>query len=363
MTARSLDATTTTVAQGTIRAGVEAALADFLASRRGPGELAEVPEWLAAIREAAGSPGKRLRGMLCYWGWRGAGGTDASAAFRAAAGLELFHAAAIFHDDVIDGSDTRRGAPSLHRVLAGLVPDRAAGRVAAGQPFGTSAAVLAGDLCLIWAAELIHSACDDPVLRSTATRIFHEMAAEVMFGQYQDVVEEVRGPSDLRRALAVVTYKSARYTFERPLQLGGALAGAPRRVLADYGRFAGPAGIAFQLRDDMLGVFGDPAETGKSNLDDLRDGKATALMALALDAGTDAQRARITALHGRPDLDAAGAAELRELLVVTGAAERVEHLIQEHRTAARTALDRADLQPDVAAALSRLLSAAVDRSR
>ncbi|CAM3838641.1 polyprenyl synthetase family protein [Nocardiopsis rhodophaea] len=349
-----------TAVMAAVRDEIEAALADFLATRNPPAELRDTAPLHAALRDFGHSPGKRLRGLLCYWGWRGADGQDPSGVFRAAAALELFHTAAIFHDDLIDGSDTRRGEPSLHQRLARHAPED---RQSGGLPFGAAAAVLAGDLCLVWAGELLQTATADPARRAAATRIYHEMAAEVVLGQYQDVVEEIRGPSTLERAMAVTHYKAARYTFERPLQIGGALAGAPESLHTAYSRFAVPAGEAFQLRDDMLGVFGDPAVTGKSNLDDLRDGKATPLMALALEAATDTQRERIERLHGDRLLTEDDADELRTVLVETGAPERVEDLVSQRVAAAGDALDRAGLNAEATAALRALLGAAVNRAR
>jgi geranylgeranyl diphosphate synthase type I len=349
-----------TAVMAAVRDEIEAALAGFLATRNLPAELGDVAPLYAALREFGRSPGKRLRGLLCYWGWRGAGGEDPSGVFRAAAALEMFHTAAIFHDDLIDGSDTRRGAPSLHQVLARLAPGE---RPLAGLTFGVSAAVLAGDLCLVWAGELLQTATADPARRAAAIRIYHEMATEVMLGQYQDVVEEARGPSTLERAMAVAHYKAARYTFERPLQIGGALADASDALHAAYSRFAIPAGEAFQLRDDLLGVFGDPAVTGKSNVDDMRDGKATPLVALALEAATDVQREQIAKLHGDRQLTEDNADELRAVIVETGAPDRVEELIAQRVVAAGHALDCADLDPEVTAALRTLLGAAVNRAR
>ncbi len=306
--------------------------------------------------------GKRLRPAFCYWGWRGAGGSMEldDAALRAAASLEFLQACALIHDDVMDGSDTRRGLPSAHRRFAGV--HRGAEWLGSPESFGVGAAILLGDLCLSWADELLLTTefPDESLRRGKA--VYDEMRTELMAGQFLDLLEQARGGGSVERALTVVRYKSAKYTIERPLHLGAALAGADPSVAAAYTGYGLPLGEAFQLRDDILGVFGDPKETGKPAGDDLREGKRTVLMAIAVERSTPAQAAVVRRHLGDPGLDANGVAALREIITDTGALEHTEALISERLEESLAALDTADLVPDARAVLTGLAYAATRRS-
>jgi geranylgeranyl diphosphate synthase type I len=206
----------------------------------------------------------------------------------------------------MDGSDTRAGLPAVHRRFASL--HRAEGWTGDPESFGTGAAILLGDLCLSWSDQML-ATCgmpDGPLL--AARGVFDEMRTELMGGQYLDLLEQARGGGSVERALRVARYKSAKYTIEKPLHLGAALAGAEQAVLDGYSGYGLPLGEAFQLRDDVLGVFGDPAETGKPAGDDLREGKRTALVALALERASAAQAAAVRRHLGDPHLTEDGVA-------------------------------------------------------
>jgi geranylgeranyl diphosphate synthase type I len=313
--------------------------------------------------------GKRLRPAFCYWGWRGAGGADCAEIVTAASALELFQAAALIHDDVMDDSATRRTLPSVHRRFAAL--HRSAGWSGDGERFGVSGAVLAGDLCLVWSDELFTasglSEAGEAGRRGRA--IFDRMRAELMGGQYLDILEQAvasrRRTGATARARAVIRYKSAKYTVEQPLTIGAALAGADEVTLKGYAAFGLPLGEAFQLRDDLLGVFGDPEQTGKPAGDDLREGKRTVLVAHALDRAAPAQAARLERSLGDPALDADGVAALCEILQDTGAVAAVERLIAElveQARAALAALDGDRLGEPARTVLDALVTAATDRT-
>jgi geranylgeranyl diphosphate synthase type I len=315
---------------------------------------------LDTLRRFVLAGGKRLRPAFCYWGWRGADGDDCAGVVTAAAALELFHAFALIHDDIIDGSDRRRGRPSMHRVFADLHA-RHAWR---GDPaaFGRSTALLCGDLCAAWSEQMFQE-CGLPAGRiHQGYGVFARMRTEVIAGQYLDLVSGV-GDGSVASALTVIRMKSARYTVTRPLQIGARLAGADAALCRAYTAFGDPLGDAFQLRDDVLGVFGDPVVTGKSTLDDLREGKPTVMMALTRGAAGRAAAARLAALFGDPDLDAAGADELRAIIVGTGALDRVEQMIKVRADAAMAALAETPVPEPARAALTALASAAVDRQR
>jgi geranylgeranyl diphosphate synthase type I len=304
--------------------------------------------------------GKRLRPAFCYWGFRGAGGQDGDEVVHAAAALELFQACAIVHDDVMDGSDTRRGKPAVHRRFAAL--HRTEGWLGDPETFGTGAAILLGDLCLSWSDQMLWGSGlpVEDVQRGHA--VFEVMRAELMGGQYLDLLEQARGGGSVERALRVARYKSAKYTVEKPLHLGAALAGAGQEVLDGYSGFGLPLGEAFQLRDDVLGVFGDPAETGKPAGDDLREGKRTALVAMALDAASPAQAAVVRRHLGDPHLSDEGVARLRQVIDETGALARVEGLVAELLSDALAALDAAPVADPAREVLRELAHAATERS-
>jgi len=305
--------------------------------------------------------GKRLRPAFCYWGWRGAGGADGDEIVAAASALELLQACALIHDDVMDGSDTRRGRPAVHRGFAAV--HRGEGWLGDPEAFGTSAAILLGDLCLIWADQLLNTCgLPDEALRRAAPT-YDEMRVELMAGQYLDLLEQALGGRDIDRALRVARYKSAKYTIERPMHLGGVLAGASAELLASYTAYGLPLGEAFQLRDDVLGVFGDPSETGKPAGDDLREGKRTALIAITVERATPDQAAVVRRFLGDPHLDGSGVAALREVISATGAREEVESLIARRTEQARVALDAATVESTTRDALRELVETATIRSQ
>lgn len=296
-------------------------------------DLAPLSESLAEFL----SGGKRLRPAFAYWGWRGAGGSDCEEAVHAAASLELLQACALIHDDVMDGSDTRRGLPSAHRRFATV--HRGNRWLGSPEAFGIGAAILLGDLCLSWADELLmNSGLPADALRR-GKHIYDVMRTELMAGQYLDLLEQANGGGSVERAMRVVRYKSAKYTIERPLHLGGALAGANDMLMKAYSDYGLPLGEAFQLRDDILGVFGDPAETGKPAGDDLREGKRTVLVALAGERANPKDAATLQRRLGDPALDADGIAELRHIISDTGALHEVELMIDRFTQDALAALE------------------------
>jgi geranylgeranyl diphosphate synthase, type I len=304
--------------------------------------------------------GKRLRPAFAYWGWRGAGGADCEPAIVAATALELLQACALIHDDVMDGSDTRRGLPAAHRRFATL--HRGNGWLGSPEGFGVGAAILLGDLCLSWADELLMSSGLPSDALSRGKPVYDIMRTELMAGQYLDLLEQAMGGGSAARAMRVVRFKSAKYTIERPLHLGAALAGAPESLIQAYSGYGLPLGEAFQLRDDVLGVFGDPTQTGKPAGDDLREGKRTVLVATAFEAATPAQAAVLRRRLGDPALDPQGVDALREIIVDTGALDHVERLIDALTLEADNALDASDIVDPARSVLRDLAVAATARS-
>lgn len=340
-----------------IRRSVDAALYAFLDMKATHAPDPCIPPLVEVIREFLAG-GKRLRPLFCHVGWTIAGGDPASKAIvQAAAGLELFHAFALIHDDLMDASAHRRGRPTVHRVLASRAPTQA--ETAGARRFGSSAAILVGDLCMVWSDELLD--VNLPPHRTRRARPFvTAMRTELMAGQYLDICTDTP-PDVLARAWRVIRYKTATYTVERPLQIGAALAGANDRLLAFCTAYGQPLGEAFQLRDDLLGVFGDTARTGKSNLDDLREGKRTVLFLVTYQRATQAQRAVLRRLHGNAALDDAGADEIRSIIRATGADGIVERMLARRKDSAIEALRRAPISASAQQVLTDLADAATRR--
>ena len=317
--------------------------------------------------------GKRFRARFCYWGWQAVQGFDVAAdpfeddrrrdvpaVVGVAAALELFHAAALVHDDLIDASDTRRGAPSAHRRFEQEHRDR--GFIGDAARFGRSSSILLGDLLLVWSDELFAESLEQLPDRENARAAraeFNRMRTDVTAGQYLDIVAEggwplVREGLEVEHALNVITYKSAKYSIEAPLAIGASLGGASLAQMAALREFGLPLGIAFQLRDDLLGVYGDSEVTGKPAGDDLVEGKRTVLVALARRALTPSARRTVDELLGDPELTGEQVSMLQETIRQSGAIDEVEAMIAGGVERALDALDDAPLTADARDALSRL---------
>jgi geranylgeranyl diphosphate synthase, type I len=306
--------------------------------------------------------GKRLRAAFCYWGWRAAdGGRDDDRIVTAAAAVEMLHASALTHDDLMDDSDTRRGRPAAHRQFEQM--HRTGRWHGPAERFGTGAAILLGDLMLGWSDEMLRTCGVETEQVMRALPYFDAMRTEVVAGQYLDLVAQGSAQTSVPQAMRVLRFKSAKYTVERPLHLGAALAGAGPELITALTSYGLPLGEAFQLRDDVLGVYGDPEVTGKPAGDDLREGKRTVLMALAHErAGADQERV-LERLFGRRRLDDHGVQQLRDTITATGALAAVEELITELTSAATTALDHSPVtDDDVLQALRDLAGAATRRT-
>ncbi|OQD56297.1 geranylgeranyl pyrophosphate synthase [Streptomyces phaeoluteigriseus] len=292
--------------------------------------------------------GKRLRTAFAWCGWRAAGGTgDATPVLRTGAALELVQACALIHDDLMDGSPLRRGAPAVHVDLARM--HETARMTGSPETFATSAAVLAGDLALAWADDLMTETVLGSPHGPQLHREWQAMRTEMVAGQYRDIHAQATGASGVDEAVTIATLKSALYTVERPLALGASLAGADATVL-DALRSAGRcAGLAFQLRDDILGAFGDPAETGKSSEDDLRTRKLTYLLAVGsrlAEASGDREAADVLA-PGAPSVSDDTVRRMRAALERTGARAVVESKVTELAATSLRHFDRTGAEPSV----------------
>jgi geranylgeranyl diphosphate synthase, type I len=300
------------------------------------------------IRRLVLSGGKRLRPAFCYWGFVGAGGDPLdSHVVDAGAALELLHVFALFHDDVMDDASSRRGAPTTHTTYAA---DHAReGWAGESRRFGEGVAILVGDLAFVYADQLLHHA------PPPAWAIWNELRIELNVGQFLDIAGSVQRVRDVVKAERICRYKSGKYTIERPLHLGAVLAAPDRRdeLLPGLSGYGLPLGDAFQMRDDVMGAFGDQALTGKPVGGDLREGKPTPLLARAVAAATPAQAAVLDRV-GAPDLTDAEVADIQQAIVDTGALAALEAHIESLTRAAIDALDTVAIAPDARSELIAL---------
>lgn len=315
--------------------------------------------------------GKRLRARFCHSGWRAVarfadrGATESAALWDLCSALEIFQSAALVHDDLIDNSDTRRGRPAAHRALES--DHRALEWAGDGEAFGRAAAILLGDLLVAWSDDLLEQSLFTHPNAHSVRLEYARMRRGVTTGQFLDIAEESawRVNPDAEhadRALRVALLKSARYSIEQPLLLGALLAGADEAQQDALRAFGRPVGMAFQLRDDVLGVFGDESATGKPAGDDLREGKRTVLVALARE-GLDAPARRLLdELLGDPQLSPDQVAALQATIRHSGALARVEEKITAYAQEADRALSGARLDNASVSELRELARAATVRT-
>ena len=318
-----------------------------------------------ALEEFVLSGGKRLRPAFAYWGWRSV--TDDPdpvnpEMLRLFAALELLHACALVHDDVIDESATRRGLPTVHMRFADV--HRGSGWRGSASQFGVSAAILLGDLALVWADDIVATATLSQDARRRLQQVWADIRTEVLGGQYLDIVAEASGAASIASAMTVNTYKTASYTVSRPLQMGVAAAGDRPDVLAAFHEFGTALGVAFQLRDDVLGVFGDPAVTGKPSGDDLRSGKRTVLLAEAVERAEQRHPAAAELLRTSigKELSEDQVHQLCEVIITVGALSAVESRIDTLTHDAVRVLDAAPIAESAKVGLLELARLASNRS-
>ncbi len=361
---------------------VQSRLDGFLAEHGAA--LAQISPDLEVIDQSARrllAGGKRFRALFCYWGWRavtglgddgelaggGLEGAGLDAIVSVASALEIFHAAALVHDDIMDNSDLRRGQPSLHKRFEALHGEQ--GWSGSARQYGQATALLVGDLLLAWSDELFENGAAllrHPDAAAAARSEFALMRTEVAVGQYLDMLEETswrtRPETELLpRAHRVIVYKSAKYSVEEPLAIGGSLAEGSLAQLAALRAFGLPLGVAFQLRDDLLGVFGDPAVTGKPSGDDLREGKRTVLITLARQKLPGSAARLVDELLGDEGLDEQQIGMLQTAVRDSGAVEQVERIIAHNVAVATAALAEAPIARSARDELGALAEAVTRR--
>ncbi|MWA09144.1 polyprenyl synthetase family protein [Streptomyces sp. BA2] len=330
-------------------AAFDAVIGDFFAERRAEADTLgeDFAATVAELESYVLRGGKRVRPAFAWLGWIGAGGDEhdplAASVLSACAGLELLHASALIHDDIIDASRTRRGHPAAHVTFA----ERHRLRGFSGDPdaFGTGTAILIGDLAQVWADAMVRASGLPSEAQARVGPVWSAVRSEVLYGQLLDLTNQASADEGIDAALRVNQYKTASYTVERPLQFGAAIAGAEPDLVAAYRSFGADIGIAFQLRDDLLGVFGDPAVTGKPSGDDLREGKRTVLLASALERADERDPAAAGFLRATigTDLSDDELATARAVFIDAGAVDHVERLIALRTDRAMAVLEASDV--------------------
>ncbi|WP_425300161.1 polyprenyl synthetase family protein [Nocardia flavorosea] len=295
--------------------------------------------------------GKCLRSTFMYLGWACGAEPDATT-LRAAAALELLHGFALIQDDVMDESALRRGEPAAHVRLATWHHRR--NRPGSASRFGESAAILLGDMCLVWSEQMLRCSGVSTEALARGWHHYDAMRIELAVGQFADLSNDIRTTPGEESVLAIARAKSGNYTVLRPLELGARLAGCPDATMRALGAYGQRIGEAFQLRDDLLGIFGSPTITGKPEDSDLGQHKATSVVVIALANANTAVRDELAGLLQRHTLDAAAVARCRSLISQSGAAQRIEAMIDNRVEAAIEELKTAQLDRDRHRALEHM---------
>ncbi len=303
--------------------------------------------------------GKCLRSTFMFLGWL-CGAEPSNAALGASASLELLHTFALLQDDVMDGSTLRRGQASAHVQFGRWHRDR--GLSGSPERFGESAAVLLGDLCLVWAEQMLRNSGIDAAALARAWPRYDEMRTELAVGQFADILNDVGGLPTLDAVLEVARRKSGNYTVRRPLEIGAAMAGCGESLLAQLGGYGEAVGEAFQLRDDLLGIFGSPAVTGKSVGGDLTEHKATSVVVAAHHMADPTLRRELTELMTATELDETDVRRWQTLIAATGAVRRIEEMIADRLRRASEWIEAGRLDGAVRSALLNMASVCTQRA-
>ncbi len=344
-----------------IRHELNQILAAFTSSRSTSLEVigSELTPVAKAMSDFINDGGKRFRPLFAYLGYLASGSTPRPEILKACTALELVHVCALIHDDVMDGSDTRRNKPAIHKSFEAF--HRLENLKGDAQRFGTASAILLGDLALVWADRMLVESGITQTEFVNCQEVFCEMRDELMAGQYLDVLEGALGTTSVERSLKVARFKSGKYSIERPLHFGAALAGR-NDLFQTYSNYGLPLGEAFQLRDDLLGVFGDSKITGKPSGDDLREGKRTVLIATTMELAAPSAKDKLQTGLGKQDISDDEIKELQQIIEGCGASAKVEKLITELTEQAISALRDPRIDTKIASALEEMAIIATQRS-
>ncbi|MET0756967.1 MAG: polyprenyl synthetase family protein [Mycobacterium sp.] len=342
-----------------VRAAVRSHLSEFVTGQCRTDLGAAKVDVAGEILSGFVDGGKYVRSTFMYLGWLCGAGEDDSA-LRASASLELFHAFALMQDDVMDESPLRRGRPAAHVMFSRWHSDRVL--TGASERFGESAAVLLGDLCLVWAGKMLRESGigADALIRVWPR--YDDMRIELAIGQFADLVNDAQAFPTLDDVLDVLRRKSGNYTVRRPLELGAAMSGCAPEVIEALGGYGAAIGEAFQLRDDLLGVFGSPTLTGKSVGTDLAAQKATSVVVAAHQLADTALRRQLSELMSTSQLSPADTERWRSLITLSGAVQWIEQLIDERLARALGCLDSVEIPEITRTALEDMAVICTERA-
>ncbi len=327
------------------RGELEARLEDWLRRRRGEltAEAAESAELVGRLDPYILGGGKRLRPALLYYAYRGCGGEAQEWVMPASMAVELLHTYLLIHDDIMDRAETRRGQPAAH--VAFGEDHRRRGWRGSADRHGESTAILLGDLAYSYAVELFHAAAAKGDAGADVRRSFATMCHEVIVGQYLELTAGYRSGLTEDDLLRVLRMKSGRYSVQRPIELGALMARAADGAVEGLSRFGLRIGEAFQLQDDLLGMFGDSEEVGKPVGSDLAEGKFTVLIHSTLERAGAADAEVVRSALGNPALGAAEIERVRAIIRASGAERKVRGMVEERLLAAGRLLAGLDLTP------------------
>ncbi|MDP3057346.1 MAG: polyprenyl synthetase family protein [bacterium] len=289
--------------------------------------------------------GKRIRPALMYYAYLALGGKNKKEALRLAMASEFIHAFLIIHDDVIDRDDFRRGMPSIHCIYKKIaLKDHYS---VSAPHYGNSQAISIGDMCFSFVGEIISQSKFNRGIKDKLLKKISDIVFNTTIGQFHDVfAAAVKNGIDEKHVLTILEYKTARYTVEGPLHLGAIMAGASGRVLKSLSDFSIPLGIAFQIQDDILGVFGSSQETGKPVGADIREGKKTLLIVRALEQASANQKKDLHLALGN---DKAGREQIeraRKIIIDIGSLEYSKRSAEKLVNASRLVLTRSNLNKE-----------------
>lgn len=304
-----------------------------------------IAEALEHTKEIALAGGKRIRGALLYWAYFGVGGKEKKKILKAAVAIELIHLFLLVHDDIIDRGDLRHGKETLHKMLEKKYRKNIS--VEEAQHFGQSIAIILGDMLYAIANKIILEAGFPQPEAVRALVQLQKIVATTIIGQSQDITIEYNKNPSQEEVLAMYENKTARYTFEGPLHVGAMLAGCnDKKTFALLSSYALPLGIAFQIKDDILGVFGSEQKIGKSVASDIEEGKQSLLVVKARQLATIAQKKQLNAILGKRNLTSKEIKIFQDILKSTGALAYAQDLATQYLNKGKKEIEKVIILPE-----------------
>jgi len=299
-------------------------------------------QMIELLKEFTLRGGKRLRAALVYYGYRCFSNKNLKEIIKASVTMELIQSYLLIHDDIIDNDDLRRNGPTLHISYKNIAKRKY--KKIDSNHFGLSMAILAGDICAAFANEIMAKLKIKEKNKIQALNVLNHSLHHVIYGQVLDVLSELRiiTNKDIEK---IHRLKTATYTIESPLHIGALLAGAKQKHLKTLSNYAIPLGKAFQIKDDILGMFGEKEKVGKPVGSDIKEGKKNLLILKALESATPAQRQAIEEALGNQDLTKNQLNQVRAIVIKTGSLSYSQNLAKNLVKKAKSAIKSAKFRP------------------